>query len=179
MWQAAWPPDRALSQRVCRRKVIVLKNEVVFRSDPRIRLVEGGFADTEFGPVLARVKSVPLPGSIPEGPPPKGRITMRSTPPATIKRRRKKRHLAWEQAELSSGGVYGRNLEAIAREFPQLTPMEARVSALVRAMLPSWKIGELLGITEKSVENYRVKIRRKTGCCDKRLHAHLAGIGPN
>ena len=91
-------------------------------------------------------------------------------------RNRKKRHLAWEQAELASGGLYARNLDEVARRFPQLTPMELRVCALVKALLPSWRIGEILSISEKAVENYRVKIRRKTGCDCTRLDAHLAKI---
>jgi DNA-binding CsgD family transcriptional regulator len=52
--------------------------------------------------------------------------------------------------------------------------MELRVSALVMALLPSWRIGEMLGITEKSVENLRVKARRKMGIGTQRLSAHLA-----
>jgi DNA-binding CsgD family transcriptional regulator len=92
------------------------------------------------------------------------------------RRGRRKRHLAWEQAELASGGIYSHNLDTIARRYPALTPMELRVCALVKAMLPSWKIGEMLGITEKSVENYRVKIRRKIGCCKESLTSRLAKI---
>ncbi len=90
-------------------------------------------------------------------------------------RKRKKRHLAWEQAELASGGLYARYLDEIAQRYPQLTPMELRVAALVKAMLPSWRIGEILCISEKAVENYRVKIRKKTGCCS-RLDSHLTNI---
>jgi len=92
------------------------------------------------------------------------------------KRQRRKKHIAWEQADLASGGYYSRNLEAIARIYHTLTPMELRISALVKAMLPSWMIAEKLCITEKAVENYRVKIRRKTNCPDTRLNAHLQKI---
>src|SRR5437879_6147149 len=82
--------------------------------------------------------------------------------------RRRKRHLAWEQAELASGGFYARNLTEIALRYPQLTQSELRVAALVKALLPSWKIADILVISEKAVENYRVKIRRKTGCSTSR-----------
>jgi hypothetical protein len=75
----------------------------------------------------------------------------------------RKRHLAWEQAELASGGFYSHNLDEIAHRFPSLTPMELRVSALVKSMLPSWKIAEILCIKEESVERYRCRIRRKLG----------------
>src|SRR3989442_460296 len=77
-------------------------------------------------------------------------------------RTRRKRHLAWEQAELASGGLYPRYLDEIAHRYPELSLMERRVAALVRAMLPSWKIAEMLVIAEKTVENHRIKIRRKT-----------------
>jgi DNA-binding CsgD family transcriptional regulator len=92
------------------------------------------------------------------------------------RRTRKKRHIAWEQAELASGGLYARYLNEIAHHYPQLTQSERRVAALVKALLPNWRIGEILGITEKAVENYRVKIRRKIGCCDSRLDAFLEKI---
>ena len=91
-------------------------------------------------------------------------------------RDRKKRHIAWEQAELQSNGLYARNLADIAIHFPQLTETERRVAALVKAMLPSWKIAQILVISEKAVENYRVRIRRKIGCSTPRLETHLSTI---
>ena len=95
---------------------------------------------------------------------------------AAGRRHHRKSHTAWDAAVRASGGVYSSNLDAIARRFPQLTPMELRVSAMVKAMLPSWKIAQALCITEKAVENYRVKIRRKTACADTRLNTLLARI---
>ncbi len=76
-------------------------------------------------------------------------------------RHRRKRHLLWEQANRESNGHFARNAEALARKFPTLTPMELRVCAIVKEMLPSWKIAEMLGICEKAVENYRVRARKK------------------
>ena len=90
--------------------------------------------------------------------------------------RRRKRHLAWEEADHATGGIYMRNVETIARKFPTLTPMELRVAAMVKAMLPSWRIAELLAIDERTVDNYRVKIRRKTGCCHEGLSTRLTRI---
>jgi DNA-binding CsgD family transcriptional regulator len=88
----------------------------------------------------------------------------------------RKRHLAWEQAELASGGFYAHNLDEIAHRYPTLTPMELRVSALVKAMLPSWKIAEMLCIKEESVERYRCRIRRKLGIHGGWLQEYLAAI---
>ncbi len=95
---------------------------------------------------------------------------------ARVRLRRRKRYSAWERADAESGGIYSENVRSLVQEYPTLTPMELRVAAMVKAMLPSWRIGELLCISEKSVENYRVKIRRKTGCCDRRLNSHLARV---
>jgi DNA-binding CsgD family transcriptional regulator len=82
-------------------------------------------------------------------------------------------HLAFEQADLASGGVYGRYVEQISELSPSLTPMELRVAAMVRALLPSWRIAELLGISEDTVENHRVKIRRKLGVSGSSLSDFL------
>jgi len=81
----------------------------------------------------------------------------------------------WEQAEFESYGMYARNIEALASRFPVLTPMELRVCALVKTMLPNKRIGELLAIDERTVENHRTNIRRKLKICkDNTLVAYLA-----
>jgi DNA-binding CsgD family transcriptional regulator len=89
---------------------------------------------------------------------------------------RRKRHLAWEQAELASGGLYARNFEEIVRRYPTLSMMECRVCALVKAMLPSWKIAEILGICEDTVENHRVNARRKMCLHGETLVHHLSHL---
>jgi hypothetical protein len=71
------------------------------------------------------------------------------------RRSRRKPFLLWEQADLASNGFYARKLEEVEAKFPKLTRMQCRVCALVKAMLPSWRIAEILGITEKTVENHR------------------------
>jgi DNA-binding CsgD family transcriptional regulator len=90
---------------------------------------------------------------------------------------RAKRHIAWEQAELASGGYYAHNLREVSVRYPALTPMERRVAALVMAMLPSWRIAEILCIREESVERYRCRIRRKMDLHGGWLQEHLATIG--
>ena len=76
---------------------------------------------------------------------------------------RAKRHLPWEQIELESHGLYAENLCALAKRFPQLSPMELRICALIKGMLKSWEIAERLRISEETVENHRIRIRRKLG----------------
>jgi FixJ family two-component response regulator len=94
----------------------------------------------------------------------------------TKQRIRRKRHLAWEQAELASGGLYARNFKEIVRRYPTLSMMECRVCALVKAMLPSWKIAEILGICEDTVENHRVNARRKMCLHGETLAHHLSHL---
>jgi DNA-binding NarL/FixJ family response regulator len=91
-------------------------------------------------------------------------------------RSRAKRFVAWEQAELVSGGYYSKNLRDISTLFPSLTPMERRVAALVKAMLPSWKIAELLFLKEETVERYRCRIRRKLGLHGGWLQEYLGAM---
>ncbi len=89
-------------------------------------------------------------------------------PPPVKKRNRRKTHLGWEQADRDSNGLYTHNAESLARKFRKLTPMELRVCAMVKEMLPSWRIAERFGITEKAVENYRVHARKKMGIHSKK-----------
>ena len=96
--------------------------------------------------------------------------------PAHSRTHRRKIHSAWEEADRASGGIFAQELDLIARRFPALSPMELRVSVLVKLMLPSWRIAEMLRISEKAVENYRVKIRRKIGCVGERLTSMLTKI---
>jgi DNA-binding CsgD family transcriptional regulator len=91
------------------------------------------------------------------------------------KRRQRKRNIAWEQAELASDGLYARNLREVEAQFPVLSPMQLRVCALVKAMLPNWKIADVLGITEKTVENHLRAARKRLGVAPgTRLHHLLA-----
>lgn len=89
---------------------------------------------------------------------------------------RAKRHVAWENAVERSQGRYEASMREIARRYPQLTPMELRVATLVRAMLLSWQIAELLGIAEVTVERIRCRIRRKIGLDKQNLQTHLMAI---
>jgi DNA-binding CsgD family transcriptional regulator len=92
------------------------------------------------------------------------------------KRYRPKRHLAWEQAELASHGLYGENLHRIAERYPMLTPMELRVAALIKAQLPSWRIAEILAIREETVDNHRSSMRKKIGLETGSLQSHLSTL---
>jgi DNA-binding NarL/FixJ family response regulator len=89
----------------------------------------------------------------------------RAKPVRCEKRRNRKRpHVAWEQAALASNGFYARNLADVEKKFPKLTPMQCRVCALVKAGLPSWRIAEMLGLSERTIENHRHNAHQAIGC---------------
>lgn len=54
-----------------------------------------------------------------------------------------------------------------------LTPSELRVCTLVRAMLSTREIASRLHIDERTVENHRVRIRRKLGLQKQNLVQYL------
>ena len=93
----------------------------------------------------------------------------------TPRRSRAKRNLVWERIQLESHGLYAENLHLLAKRFPTLTPTELRITALAKAMLKNWQIAEKLCITEKTVENHRIRIRRKLGLVHENLQRHLIG----
>jgi DNA-binding CsgD family transcriptional regulator len=45
-----------------------------------------------------------------------------------------------------------------------LSPMQLRVCVLVKETEPSWRIAEILGISEKTVENHRHNAHGAIGC---------------
>lgn len=49
----------------------------------------------------------------------------------------------------------------LAQRFPDLSPTERKVSALIRSGLSSKEIANLLHIDYRSVEQYRFRIRKK------------------
>ena len=103
--------------------------------------------------------------------------TRHSTLQPVKKRHRRKAHLGWEQADRDSNGLYARSVETLTQKFRKLTPMELRVCAMVKEAIPSWLIAEKFGITEKAIENYRVRARKKMNIHSrKRLTYYLTKI---
>ena len=85
-------------------------------------------------------------------------------PAVVIKgRSRKKMDITWEQADKRSNGLYSRYLQQIAKNFPGLTTMELKICTLIKSLKPSREIAELLFVSEHTVENHRVNIRKKIG----------------
>jgi DNA-binding CsgD family transcriptional regulator len=63
-----------------------------------------------------------------------------------------------------SDGLRAHSLEALEIKFPKLTPMQLRVCVFVKETEPSWRIGEILGISEKTVEHHRSDALVAIGC---------------
>ncbi|MDP4200159.1 MAG: helix-turn-helix transcriptional regulator [Bacteroidota bacterium] len=92
------------------------------------------------------------------------------------KRPRGRRYLEWEEVERASNGHLALYRQRIAERYPCLTPTELRVCTLVKASLPSWKIAEILGVCEETVENHRSHARRKMCLNGESLASHLATL---
>ncbi len=92
------------------------------------------------------------------------------------KRHRPVQSIAWEQAEFEMNSLYAKHLHEIAERYPALTQMELRICALVKAMLPSWRIAEILGVCEDTVENHRSNARRKMCLNGVSLARHLSTL---
>jgi DNA-binding CsgD family transcriptional regulator len=76
---------------------------------------------------------------------------------------RAKLHHAWEVLDFQSHGLYSTQLESLTKRFPLLSPMELRVTALIKTMYSSRQIAERLSICEETVHNHRSSIRHKIG----------------
>jgi AraC family chitin signaling transcriptional activator len=87
-----------------------------------------------------------------------------------------KHHLAWEEVDRESGGLYSEQKKKLNQKFPDLTPMELHVCVLVRAGFASWEIGKKLKISERTVENHRTNARKKLIINGENLHLYLHAL---
>ena len=90
---------------------------------------------------------------------------------------RAKRCTGWEQLATESGGRLESDAHELAHLYPDLTPGELRVAVLVKCGFSSYKIGEVVGIKEESVERVRVRIRQKVGLRHEHKNLQVALIG--
>jgi DNA-binding CsgD family transcriptional regulator len=91
--------------------------------------------------------------------------------------RRHKLLTAWEEEQIRLAAPYAQNLRLIEKLHPELTLTEHRVCAGIMLRKLSWEIGQLLGITEGTVNNHRSHIRTKLELpTDKALSSYLLSI---
>src|SRR5699024_7119713 len=69
----------------------------------------------------------------------------------------------WEQFRLYFEEVHTGFLDALKKQYPELTANELRLSALVKLSLTSKEIATILGITPDSVKTARYRLRKKLG----------------
>lgn len=69
----------------------------------------------------------------------------------------------WQGFEQQFRKVYGEFLNLLASQFPQLSPTELKVCALIRINMSSKEISNILNVAPRSVDTYRYNIRQKMG----------------
>ncbi len=72
------------------------------------------------------------------------------------------RHVSeWDQFEHEFQSMHHEFLERLSREYPQLTPTERKVCAMMKQQLSNKQMASLLSISLRSVETHRYAIRKK------------------
>lgn len=69
---------------------------------------------------------------------------------------------SWENFELHFNKVHNDFLQRIKEEFPDLSQRDIRLCAYLRLNLSSKEIAQLMGISIRSVESLRYRVRKKT-----------------
>lgn len=68
-------------------------------------------------------------------------------------------------------------VQKLSTKYPQLSPIELRVCALLKVNLNSKEIADILCVETKSVEMYRFRIRKKIALdSTKNLHSHIIDL---
>jgi tetratricopeptide (TPR) repeat protein/DNA-binding CsgD family transcriptional regulator len=68
---------------------------------------------------------------------------------------------AWQIFEQQLDTLNNDFIAVLARKFPKLTPQELKICALLKVGLGSKEIANVLSLTTRSVETYRLSMRRK------------------
>lgn len=84
---------------------------------------------------------------------------------------------SWEQFEKQFKLVHFDFIERLSRSYPSLSPGELKVCALMRINLSSKEMSSLLCQSERSIETYRYRIRKKFNLTpDKNLVSFLSRL---
>ncbi len=67
----------------------------------------------------------------------------------------------WEKFDAQFKAAHPEFVKKLLERFPELTPMEVRVSTLLRLNLKSHEIAKLFCLEERSIETHRFNIRKK------------------
>ena len=77
------------------------------------------------------------------------------------RKNRSKQRIGWLKFEEDFVLHHPDFLKNLLMEYPFLSTTEMYVCAMIRSGLPSREIANILGISERTVENHRTNIRRK------------------
>lgn len=76
-------------------------------------------------------------------------------------------HQTWESYLEVFSQVHPDFRNKLKEQFPTLSPLEIKVCVLTRAGLKAEEIGEVLSLSERTIENNRFRIRKKLGLKEK------------
>lgn len=83
----------------------------------------------------------------------------------------------WKAFEEQLDQLHGDFIRNLSTRYPELTPTELKICALLKANLATKDIANLLYLSERTVENHRYRLRKKMGlAADSNLALHLASI---
>jgi hypothetical protein len=80
--------------------------------------------------------------------------------PKYIRKSRAKRCIGWDNYIATTHSASVNRIQPIARCFPELTPHQLRIAALVADQLPSYEIAKILGVKENAVNKVRCRMRK-------------------
>lgn len=76
---------------------------------------------------------------------------------------------AWEEFEMRFTKVYESFYQNLSEKHPKLSIYDKRVCALIRLNLTTKEIADLTGVTVRSVENTRTRLRKKLNLTNKKI----------
>lgn len=76
---------------------------------------------------------------------------------------------AWEEFEMRFTKVYESFYRNLSEKHPKLSVYDKRVCALIRLNLTTKEIADLTGVTVRSVENTRTRLRKKLNLTNKKV----------
>jgi len=75
----------------------------------------------------------------------------------------------WEEFELRFANVYESFYQNLSLKHPDLSTYDKRICALIKLNLSSKEIADISGVSVKSVENIRTRLRRKLNLTNKKI----------
>lgn len=75
----------------------------------------------------------------------------------------------WEEFELRFANIYESFYQNLSQKHPELSTYDKRICALIKLNLTSKEIADISGISLKSVENTRTRLRKKLNLTHKKI----------